>query len=63
MCAYLAYYQDDRWHFELATDAPDERPVTPLPSSMAKVVALPRAGGLQRRYEWREAAWEDTLPA
>jgi len=30
--------------------------VMPRQSSTAKVVALPRVGGLHHRYEWREAA-------
>ena len=40
----------------LGKDTPDGRPVTPRPSPTAKVVALPRVGGLHHRYEWREAA-------
>jgi len=40
----------------LDKDSPNERPVTSRPSVTAKVVALPRVGGLHHRYEWREAA-------
>jgi transposase InsO family protein len=54
--SYLEYYHEDRPHLGLAKDAPDLRPVTRRPSPTAKVVALPRVGGLQHRYEWREAA-------
>jgi len=54
--SYIRYYHEDRCHLGLAKDAPNGRPVTPPSSSTAKVVALPRVGGLQRRYEWREAA-------
>ncbi len=54
--SYIHYCHEDRYHLGLAKDAPNARPVTPPPSSTAKVVALPRVGGLQRRYEWREAA-------
>ncbi len=50
------YYHKDRCHLGLDKDTPHERPVTPRPSCTAKVVALPRAGGLHHRYEWREAA-------
>jgi transposase InsO family protein len=53
---YLSYYHDDRCHLALEKDTPNERPVAPRPSSAAKVVALPRVGGLHHRYEWREAA-------
>ena len=53
---YISYYHEDRCHLGLDKDTPDERPVTPRPSPAAKVVALPRVGGLHHRYEWREAA-------
>ena len=54
--SYVEYYHADRSHLGLAKDAPDRRTVTPRPSPTAKVVALPRVGGLHHRYEWREAA-------
>ena len=54
--SYLEYYHEDRSHLGLGKDAPDRRPVTRRPSPTAKVVALPRVGGLHHRYEWREAA-------
>ena len=53
---YLAYHHMDRCHLGLNKDASNERPVTPRPSPTAKVVALPRVGGLHHRYEWRDAA-------
>lgn len=55
--SYLEYYHGDRTHVRLAKDALDRRPVTQRPPPMAKVVALPRVGGLDHRYEWRETAW------
>ena len=54
--SYLVYYHADRCHLGLLKDAPTARPIAPLPSGKAKVVALPRVGGLHHRYEWREAA-------
>jgi len=54
--SYLRYYHQDRCHLGLNKDTPNERPVTPRPSSTAKVIALPRVAGLHHRYEWREAA-------
>ncbi len=54
--SYTAYYHEDRCHLGLDKDTPERRPVTPRPSPNAKVVALPRVGGLHHRYEWREAA-------
>ena len=54
--AYVAYYNRDRGHGTLGGDSPEGRPVQPRPSAKARVVALPRVGGLHHRYEWREAA-------
>ena len=53
---YISYYHEDRCHLSLDKDTPNERAVTPRPSPTAKVVVLPRVGGLHHRYEWREAA-------
>lgn len=50
------YYHRDRPHLGLGKHAPDRRPATQQPSPTAKVVALPRVGGLHHRYEWRVAA-------
>jgi putative transposase len=50
---YLDY--QDRCHLSLAKDAPKPRPVEPRPSATAKVVALPRLGGLHHRYVWRDS--------
>ena len=54
--SYLSYYHDDRCHLGLAKDVPTLRRVSHRPSPTAKVVAVPRIGGLHHRYEWREAA-------
>jgi hypothetical protein len=56
MRSYISYHHEDRCHLGLDKDTPHKRLVTPRPSSRAKVVALPRVGGLHHRYEWREAA-------
>jgi transposase InsO family protein len=53
---FLAHYHDDRCHLGLEKDAPEPRVVTPQPSPGARVVGLPRVGGLQHRYEWQAAA-------
>ena len=53
---YIAYHHEDRTHMGIEKDTPQCRVVAPSPSSAAKVVALPRVGGLHHRYEWREAA-------
>jgi putative transposase len=56
VCQFVAYYHQDRCHLGLEKDAPDPRAVTPRPSTRPGVVAQPRVGGLQHRYEWRQAA-------
>ena len=53
---YLRYYHEDRCHLGLNKDTPNPSHITPRPSPTAKVVALPRVGGLHHRYEWRDAA-------
>jgi len=53
---YIAYHHEDRTHLGLDKDTPLGRAVTPRPSPTARVVALPRVGGLHHRYEWRQAA-------
>ena len=53
---YVDYYNEDRCHTTLEGDSPEHRPVQPRPPGEAEVVALPRVGGLHRRYEWRNVA-------
>ena len=54
--SYVAYYHEDRCHLSLGKDPPIPRTVTPRPSPEARVVSLPRDGGVHHRYEWRDAA-------
>jgi hypothetical protein len=53
---YVAYHHDDRTHCGLAKETPMRRAVARRSSPAARVVALPRCGGLHHRYVWREAA-------
>ncbi|OIP30655.1 MAG: hypothetical protein AUK47_24685 [Deltaproteobacteria bacterium CG2_30_63_29] len=53
---YVGYYHEDRTHLRLAKETPMGRESAPKPSATAKVVALPRVGGVHHRYEWRDAA-------
>lgn len=53
--SYINYYYEDRCHLGLNKDTPNTRAVTPRPSPTAKVIALPRVGGLHHRYERQEA--------
>ena len=52
---HVRYYNSERVHTVLR-DAPQGRPVKPCPSSGARVIGLPRVGGLHHRYAWQEAA-------
>ena len=52
---YVAYYNAERVHTVLG-DAPERRKSQARPSPAAKIVALPRVGGLHHRYTWRDAA-------
>jgi transposase InsO family protein len=56
LTSYFEYYNNDRTHYCLAKDSPITRPAQSRPDTSAKVMALPRVGGLHHRYEWRQAA-------
>jgi hypothetical protein len=43
-------------HDSLGKDTPESRPIDCKPKANATVISLPRLGGLQHRYAWREAA-------
>jgi hypothetical protein len=49
---YVRYYHLDRTHDGLSKDTPDRRPVENNPGNGARVISLPRVGGLHHRYEW-----------
>jgi len=53
---YLEYYHDDRIHDALKKETPTLRVVEPRPRGTAKVVGMPRVGGLHHRYQWQTAA-------
>jgi len=52
---YVTYCNTDRCHLTLDKDAPDPRDAEQQPSASAKVVALPRVGGIHHRYEWSDS--------
>ena len=54
--SYVSYYNEDRCHHCLCKDAPEHRPVQKRPEGKAKVISLPRVGGLHYRYEWNQVA-------
>ena len=53
---YVNYYHDDRIHDSLEKDTPNPRPVEQKPAADARVISLPRLGGLHHRYTWRAVA-------
>jgi putative transposase len=53
---YVRYYHLDRTHDGLGKDTPDRRHIQNSPGNGARVISLPRVGGLHHRYEWRQAA-------
>ena len=53
---YIRYYHEDRTHDGLGKDTPDRRPLEPRKQQEAKLVSLPRLGGLHHRYQWTLAA-------
>jgi transposase InsO family protein len=52
---YVDYYNAERVHTSIF-DAPVGLPEEPRPSEHAKVIGMPRVGGLHHRYCWRDAA-------
>ena len=52
---YVDYYNDERVYASLR-DSPAGRPAEVRPSLDARIVGLPRVGGLHHRYAWQEAA-------
>jgi putative transposase len=52
---YVDYYNSERIHISLR-DSPNGRRTENRPSADAKVVGMPRVGGLHHRYRWSEAA-------
>ena len=55
LAEYVAYYNAEWVHTRLG-DSPDGRPPETRPSPTARVVGLPRVGGLHHRYAWAKAA-------
>jgi len=52
---YVAYYNAERVHTSIG-DSPAGRSSEAKPWGGAKIIRLPRVGGLHGRYTWREAA-------
>ena len=53
---YIRYYHEDRVHNSLSEDTPNGRAPEPRQSDAARVMGVPRCGGLHHRYYWQTAA-------
>jgi hypothetical protein len=51
MAEYIRYYHDDRTHLGLEKQTPAGRVAAANHDDCAKVVAMPRLGGLHHRYD------------
>jgi hypothetical protein len=55
-CLIVDLYHHDRIHDALKKETPTLRVVQPRPRGTAKVVGMPRVGGMLHRYHWQTAA-------
>jgi transposase InsO family protein len=53
---YLHYYHEDRVHDALIKDTPTGRVLELRQTDVARVLGVPRVGGLHHRYRWQTAA-------
>ena len=53
---YIDYYNRDRCHLSLDRDSPLGREPQMKSTESAKVISIPKIGGIQHRYEWDKAA-------
>ncbi len=51
---YVTHYNRDRCHLTLEKDAPEPLRIQPRPTASARVIALPRVGGIHHRYQWSD---------
>ena len=53
---YVKYYNNDRCHLSVNRDSPNGREIQKKPLKSAKIISLPRIGGLHHVYKWDIAA-------
>ncbi len=56
MNQYVEYYNNERCHLSVGRDSPYGREIQNKPIGSAKVISLPRIGGLHHVYKWDNAA-------
>ena len=53
---YIDYYNGDRCHLSLGRDSPLGRQIQEIPFESRTVKSISMLGGLQHKYEWKQAA-------
>ena len=53
---YIDYYHRECCHLALDRNTLNGREIQKRPAESAKVLSVPRLGGLQHRYQWKDAA-------
>jgi len=56
MKQYVQYYNNDRCHLSVGRDTPTRREIQNKPFGPARVISLPKIGGLHHLYKWDNAA-------
>jgi len=56
MKKYINYYNGDRCHLSVGRDSPLSRDIQQKPFESCKVKSIPKLGGLQHKYEWKQVA-------
>lgn len=56
MKQYVEYYNNARCHLAVGRDSPNGREIQNKPSESAKVISIPKIGGLHHVYKWDKAA-------
>jgi len=56
MKQYVEYYNNERCHLSVGRDSPNGREIQKKPFGSARVISLPRIGGLHHVYKWDNAA-------
>jgi len=50
---YVKHYNENRCHLAVGRDSPKDRAISRKESELAKLIAIPKLGGLVHKYEWK----------
>ena len=56
MKQYVEYYNNERCLLSVDRDSPNGREIQNKPFGPARIISLPRIGGLHNLYKWEKAA-------